>query len=114
MPLNPGNQSVTFNPPGRFVVDQYHKVPASTGLASFVQTGANVQTVTMKDKVDNTAYAEATHKVFTPYNGNTAAVEAEWYVAFGGKSYRVIGDHLAMDGWGRIFQCEFICKEEQG
>ncbi len=34
MPQNPGNQTITFNPPGNFVVDQYHTVPASSGLTS--------------------------------------------------------------------------------
>lgn len=112
MPLNPGAQTLTFNPPGRFVVDQYHTVPASSGLSSFNQPGSNVQSVTVKDKVSNTAYAEATHRVLTPYNTNTAGVTAEWYVANGSAKYRVLGIELIADGWGRYYFCEFICKEE--
>lgn len=118
MPLNPGNQTLTFNPPGNFVVDKYHKVPASSGLTSFTQSGSSVQTVTVKDKVSNTAYAEATHRVFTPYNTNTAAAAAEWRIvppnAPANFSYRVLGIELVPDGWGRYYFCEFICKEEQG
>ena len=114
MPLNPGNQPLTFNPPGNFVVDQYHKVPASTTGSTFTQIGCSVQTVTVKDKVSNTAYAEATHRVFTPYNTNTAAVGAEWRAVNGSVSYRVLGIELVPDGWGRYYFCEFICKEEQG
>lgn len=113
--LNPGVTPVTFNPPGAFVVDQYHTQPANnTGASAFNQLGCNVQTVTMRDKVDNTAYSEATHKIFTPYNSNTAAVEAEWYAVNGSVRYRVLGNHLTGDSWGRIYQCEFIAKEEQG
>lgn len=114
MPLNPGNQTVTFNPPGNFVVDKYHTVPASTGLTSFTQTGVNVQTATVKDAVANTAYAEATHKVYTLYNTNTAGAGAEWHIVLGTVSYRVIGVELVPDQWGRILFCQFICKEEQG
>jgi hypothetical protein len=118
VPLNPGVTSITFNPPGRFVVDQYHTQPASSGLTQFVQTGCNVQTTTLKDKIDNTAYAEATHKAFTPYNTSTADVEPEWTITYtsGGesKTLRVIGAHRTQDSWGRVYQCMFICKEEQG
>lgn len=116
MPLNPGNQTITFNPPGNFVVDKYHKVPASTGLSSFSQPGTNIQAVTVKDKVANTAYAEATHRVYTPYNTNTSGVTAEWRIVPQGKSvsYRILGIELIPDGWGRYFFCEFVCKEEQG
>jgi len=114
VPLNPGNQTLTFNPPGNFVVDQYHKVPASSGVTSFPQIGCSVQTATVKDKVSNTAYAEATHRVFTPYNTNTAAVEAEWHVVNGPSTYRVLGIEANPDAWGRYYFCEFICKEEQG
>lgn len=114
MPLNPGNQPLTFNPPGNFQTDKYHKVPASTGLSSFSQPGNNVQTMSVKDKVANTAYAEATHRVFTPYNTNTAGVSPEWQIVNGSVSYRVQGVELVPDTWGRVFYCEFICKEEQG
>lgn len=117
MPLNPGNQTITFNPPsyGNFVVDQYHTVPASSSdLSSFTQTGANVQTATVKDRVANTAYAEATHRVFTLYNSNTATVKAEWRIGNGSVTYRVIGVELVPDQWGRNLFCQFICAEEQG
>lgn len=114
MPLNPGNQTVTFNPPGNFVVDQYHTVPASTGLSSFTQTGVNIQTATVKDRVSDTAYAEATHRMFTLYNANTGGVTAEWHVVNGSVSYRVLGKELIPDQWGRNLFCTFVCKEEQG
>ena len=115
MPLNPGNSQVTFNPPGQFVVDRLHTVPASSGLTPFPQVGCNIQTATVKDKVDNTAYAEATHKIFTPFNANTAAVDDEWYIVdASGTRYRVIGSHKIPDAWGRVYQCEFISKEEDG
>lgn len=116
MPLNPGNQVLTFNPPGNFVVDKYHKVPASEGLNSFVQPGGNIQSWSVKDAVSNTVYAEATHRIFTPYNANTSAVTAEWRIippnAPSNVSYRVLGIELVPDGWGRYFFAEFICKEE--
>lgn len=112
MPLNPGNQTVTFNPPGRFVVDRLHTVPASSGLSPFIQGGSMIQIAGVKDAVDNTAYAEATNKIYTPYNANTSSVCAEWYIAHSGANYRILGCHFEPDAYGRVFQCEFICKEE--
>ena len=116
MPLNPGNQTLIFNPPSRFVKDQYHTVPASTGLSSFTMLkNSSIQPITVKDKVDDTAYSEATDKVFTPYNTNTAAVEAEWYIVdSNGDQYRVLGNKNVPDHWGRFYQCEFIVKQEEG
>lgn len=114
MPQNPGHQTITFSPPGNFVVDKYHTVPASSGLISFTQPGTSVQTATVKDKVANTAYAEATHRVFTPYNTSTGGVKAEWKVTNGTRVYRVLGVETIPDAWGRYLFCEFICKEEQG
>ena len=112
MPLNPGNQTVTFNPPGRFVVDRLHTAPASSGLSSFSQSGSMIQSASVKDKVDNTAYAEATDKIYTPYNASVGAVSAEWYIAWGSNNYRILGCHFEPDAYGRVFQAQFICKEE--
>jgi hypothetical protein len=114
VPLNPGALTITFNPPGRFVEDRLHTKPASSGLSAFSQPGCTLQSATVKDKVDDTAYAEATDKIVTPYNTNTAGVEAEWYAVYGGNSYRILGFRNAPDGWGRFFHCEFIVKNESG
>lgn len=114
MPLNPGNSTVTFSPPGTFVVDKYHTKPASQGLSQFTQPGCMLQTTSVRDRVDNTIYAAATHMVYTPFNTNTDGVSAEWYVSVGGSSFRVLGVHKVNDTWGRCYQVQFICKAEQG
>lgn len=114
MPLNPGNLTLTFSPPGRFTNDRLHKVPASTGLFPFTQAGCTIQSATVRDKIDDTAYAEATDKVFAPYNAATFAVAAEWYISWNGNNYRVIGVRHSPDAWGRLFQCDFIVKKEDG
>jgi hypothetical protein len=115
MPLNPGNQTLTFNPPGQFSVDRLHTVPASSGLSSFVQPGCNLQSMTVKDRVENTAYSEATDRLFTPYNASTGAVTPEWYaVDSAGAKYRVLGTHNVGDQWGRFYQCQFVLKKEAG
>lgn len=114
MPMTPGNQTVTFDPPGSFVVDKYHTVPASSGATSFPQSGCLVQTAGVKDKVSNTAYAEATHRVYTPFNTNIDGVEEEWYIVDGSEKFRVLGFHKDTDSYGRCYQALFICKEEHG
>jgi hypothetical protein len=116
MPLNPGNQTLTFNPPGQFSVDRLHTVPASSGLSSFTLTlCCNLQGMTVKDRIEDTAYAEATDKAFTPYNANTSAVTAEWYIQdAAGAKYRILGTHNTPDQWGRFYQCQFIVKKETG
>lgn len=115
MPLNPGNQTLTFNPPDAFVVDRLHTVPASSGLSPFTQVGCNLQPVTVKDKIDNTTYSDATDKAFTPYNTSIGVVDAEWYLQdSNGDNYRILGAHNVADGRGRIYQGMFICKKESG
>lgn len=114
MPLNPGVQTLTFNPPGQFTTDRLHTVPASSGLSPFTQVGCTIQSATVKDRVQDTAYAEATDKVYAPYNSNTNSVTAEWYIAHAGKNYRVIGMRQSPDAWGRVFQVDFIVKKEDG
>lgn len=114
MPLNPGSLTVTFSPPGNFVVDRLHTVPASQGLSPFDQVGSTIQTISVKDKVADTAYSEATNKVFTPFNANTDSVDAEWQVAYNGDNYRVMGVEKIPDAKGRVFQCLFMVKKETG
>lgn len=120
MPLNPGNTPVTFTPPGRFVVDKYHTVPASSGETGFTQAGCMFQPISVKDKVENTAYAEATDKLFTPYNANiqsvfsSSAAGAEWYVNDGTFDYRVLGNESVADTYGRFVQGVFVVKNEAG
>lgn len=113
MPLNPGNVVLTFSPPGDFVVDKYHTAPASAGLTAFTQPGCAAQTVKVSDKITDTAYADATHAIYTPWNTNTDGVEAEWMVQ-GSKNYRVLGAHKTHDAWNRCYQIHFVCKEEHG
>lgn len=114
MPLNPGALTIAFNPPGRFQVDRLHTIPASSGLSPFNQPGCTKQVTSVKDKVNDTAYAEATDKFITPYNGNTAQVDAEWYITYNSINYRVVGSHRTPDEWGRITHCTFITKQENG
>lgn len=118
MPLNPGVLTLTFNPPDKFVVDKFHTVPASEGLTTFAQVGCSVQSATVKDRVDNTAYAEATDRIYTPFNASTQGVFAEWQIIppWGGgqTTFRVLGVHNSRDQWGRAYQCEFIVKKETG
>jgi hypothetical protein len=112
VPLNPGALTVTFSPPGRFSVDRLHTVPASSGLSEFSQSGVAVQPITVKDKVDDTTYAEATDRAITLFNTNTATVTAEWYMTLNSANYRVLGTRNVADAWGVTYQCEFILKEE--
>ncbi|RAV17510.1 hypothetical protein DQP57_00355 [Mycobacterium colombiense] len=114
MPQNPGALAITFNPPGDFVVDKYHTVPASEGASPFTQVGCTKQPISVRDKIDNTAYSEATHKIYTPYNTNTAQISAEWTAVYNGISYRVMGIEITPDDWGRIDFCRFICKQQEG
>jgi hypothetical protein len=113
--LNPGVAVLTFTPPGRFVVDRLHSVPASSGVSSFVQPGCLIQPLTVKDKVKDDAYSAATNRVFAPPNANTLTVMAEWYVTdAANNSYRIIGVRSVPDVFGRVLQCEFMAKFEEG
>lgn len=114
MPLNPGSLTLTFNPPGNFTTDRLHSIAASEGDSSFTQGGCTLQTISVKDKLDDTNYAEATDKVFTPWNSSIAGVTAEWDIEFNSNKYRIIGHRITPDALGRILQCMFIVKRETG
>jgi hypothetical protein len=110
MPQNPGNDTVTFKFPG-VIADRLHKV-AGQSPSHFNQGGCSMQPASVKDKVDNTAYSEATDKCLAPYNTQTAQVQAEWYIQFGSGSFRVLGAKPFSDRWGRVHHITFICRDE--
>ena len=110
MPKNPGNNTVIFNYPG-VVNDRLHKVQSQPPL-TFTQTGCNMQTVTVRDHIDNTAYSQATNKCISPSNDNTNSVVAEWLCTFNNDVYRILGANAMYDQWGRIPYVTFYCKTE--
>ena len=110
MPQNPGNNAVTFTWPG-VTPDRLHNVQASDAQ-SFVQTGCYVQPVTVKDKITDTAYTEATDKCIALLNSNTQSVTAEWYMVFNGLNYRVLGAKPFYDRWGVPVTVTFYVREE--
>ena len=110
MPQNPGNNAVTFTFPG-VVADRLHNIAGSPPL-SFLQTGCYVQPVTVKDKITDTAYTEATDKCIALWNANTGQVVAEWFAQFNGLNYRVLGAKLFYDRWGRPVTITFYMREE--
>jgi hypothetical protein len=110
MPQNPGNNTVTFTFPG-IVADRLHNIPTSPA-SSFSQTGCYVQPVTVKDKITDVAYTEATDKCIALWNSNTGQVVAEWFMVFNGLNYRVLGAKPFYDRWGRQVTITFYVKEE--
>lgn len=110
MPQNPGNNTVVFNYPG-VVNDRLHKV-TPVGASTFTQGGCNMQAVTVRDKIDNTQYSQATDKCIAPANTNTQSVVAEWYLTFNGNSYRILGAKPVYDRWARLHHITFYAKTE--
>ncbi len=110
MPQNPGNNTVVFNYPG-VVNDRLHKVQA-VAPSTFTQGGCNMQAVTVRDKIDNTQYSQATDKCLAPANTNTESVVAEWYLTFNGDVYRILGSKPVYDRWARLHHITFYCKTE--
>jgi hypothetical protein len=113
MPLNPGNNTVTFHNPG-VVADRLHHV-TSEPPSSTVVTGCLMQPVSEADKVSDTAYSEATDKCIAPVNATTVAAVAEWFIEFNGDSFRIMGLRPFYDSpWGRLDHITFMCKNEGG
>lgn len=110
MPQNPGNDTVTFTYPG-VTADRLHKINAVAG-SDFTQRGCSMQPISVKDKIDNTQYTDATDRCFALFNDNTSAVKAEWFIGFNGLNYRVLGTMPYRDFWGNPAYVAFICKEE--
>lgn len=113
MPLNPGNNTVTFENPG-VIADRLHKV-APVDPSSDVVVGCLMQPVSESDKVTDTAYSAATDKCIAPVNDTTQACRAEWFIQFNGDNYRVLGVRPFYDSlWGRLDHITFMCKNEGG
>lgn len=110
MPQNPANDTVTFVYPG-VQADRLHKV-VTDAPTSFVQHGCSMQPISVRDKIDNTAYSEATDRCFALTNANTLTVAAEWFIQFNGLNYRVLGTEPYRDFWGNPAYIAFICKAE--
>ena len=112
MPLNPGNDTVTFNFPG-VVNDRLHKV-VGVSASTFDQSGCFVQPISVNDKVSDTEYSEATDRCLAPYTDDTQTVKAEWFAVFGGRSYRILGAKPHRDNFGRGLHITFVLKVEDG
>jgi hypothetical protein len=110
MPQYPGNDTVIFTYPG-VQADRLHKVGAIAG-SNFTQKGCSMQPISVKDRIDNTQYTEATDRCFALVNTNTLQVKAEWFVQFNSLNYRVLGTMPYRDFWGNSVYVAFICKEE--
>lgn len=113
MPLNPGNNTVTFYFPG-IVEDRLHHVSPVTS-SSTVVNGCLMQPVSEADKITDTAYSDATDKCIAPVNDTTNLCAPEWFIQFNGQNFRVLGVRPFYDSpWGRLDHYTFMCKEEQG
>ena len=114
MPLNPGNDTITFLHQSWMSgpVDRYGVAGTQT---STVVTGCALQPLSEKDKIENTAYAEATSKCIAQANAATlAVVPDDFIVDAAGLKYRVMGIRPYRDNWGRTDHISFIVKYEEG
>lgn len=106
----PGNNTVTFTFPG-VESDRLHHVQAQEST-SFSQQGCYVDPVSVRDKISDTAYTQATDKIIVLANEDTLSVKAEWFATFNNLDYRVLGAKLFYDSWGRPYTITFYCKDE--
>lgn len=117
MPLNPGNDTVTFHYPG-VVQDRLHNITA-LAPADTVQGGCSVQPVSVHDKISDTAYSSATDICLAPSNAFTQTVKAEWFIYFiptgtTQLTYRVLGTKPWRDLTGAPDHITFVCRQEMG
>lgn len=106
----PGNNAIEFVYPG-IVSDRLHHIDSKASF-SFTDNHCYAQPVSVRDKIDNTAYSQATDKVVCPVNENTKKIDAEWFANFNGLNYRVLGVKPFYDAWGRLVTISLYCKAE--
>lgn len=106
----PGNNTVKFTYPG-ITSDRLHHVQGVPS-SNFTEKGCYVQPVSVRDKIEDTAYSQATDKVICLANDRTVTVQAEWFVTFNDLDYRVLGTKLFYDAWGRPVTITLYCKTE--
>lgn len=115
MPLNPGNESITF-----VHVTTMVGTPVRYGVIPPIETtqvvlGCTLQPVSEKDKIADTTYSEATNVCITPTTSFTLAIVADDYLTdVAGAQYRIIGCRQYRDGQGRTDHITFLCKYEVG
>lgn len=113
MPLNPGNDTVTFD--GK----AYTGTPNQYGVNAIVHTvnnqgGCAMQPISGSDKINDTTYSEATWKCISPATPITQAIQAEDTLQFLGVTYRILFVKPYRDNWSRLDHITFMCKEENG
>lgn len=113
MPLNPGNNTVTF------ALVSWNGTPDRLGVTGPVSTpyeqpGVSMQPISGGDKPADTQYSEATWKCIALANPVTSQAKAEDFIWFNGVQYRIIFVKTYYDDWGRVDHITFMCKEQDG
>lgn len=114
MPLNPGNDTITFIQLRRTGQPDRYGVIQPTETTSVVR-GCSLQPMSEKDQITNTTFSEATDKCLTPATDFVQAIEPQDFLADkDGVRYRIIGIRPYRDSWGRLDHITFLCKHEEG
>ena len=114
MPLNPGNDTITF------IHQSWSGTPDRYGVTGPVETqtvvlGCALQPLGGKDKITNTTYAEATSNCIAPANATTLGMKLDDFIRdAAGLRYRILSSNPYRDNWGRAHHVTFLVKFEEG
>jgi len=114
MPLNPGNERITF------IHQAWTGVPDRYGVTGPVETetlvnGCSMQPLGGKENISNTTYADATAHCIAPANATTLSMVLSDYIKdAAGLRYRIISANSYKDWMGRTHHITFMVKYEEG
>lgn len=114
MPLNPGNDTITFtHVTTTGTPDRWGVIPPTN--TSVTVRGCSLQSISDKDNIGNTTYSESTNKCITQFTAFTSTIVADDYLhEANGKTYRVTGIRTGRDAWARNDHISIMCKYESG
>lgn len=114
MPLNPGNDTITFIHQSLTGTPDKYGVIAPTQTTSVVG-GCALQPISERDKISDTTYSEATDHCITPVTSFVLTILADDFLQdAAGVKYRILGVRPYRDFWGRNDHVTFVCKYEVG
>jgi hypothetical protein len=114
MPLNPGNDKITF------IHQSYNGTPDRYGVNGPVETatlvpGCSLQPLSGKEDITNSAFAMATSNCIAPANATTQAMALGDYIKdSAGTRYRILSSNPYKDWRGRLTHITFTVKYEEG
>jgi hypothetical protein len=112
--VNPGNDTITFHVRGATASRNADGI-ASYPITDTVVTGCFLQDTALSDRINNTEFAESTHRCISPPVAAVIACKAEDTLTdVDGVHYRIQGKRTYRTWTGRLDHITVFCQAQSG